>query len=125
MRASALRLLAHHSAALANRDGHILCIELNMVHVGLPTKRSGVSSSTVFLARAFLLSSSSKSRGTPSSSVVIRSNAKLGAMDAWGEVWRLVPESGRLHLVSKTRYAAGQTPKVLGDDVPLPPAASH
>lgn len=54
-----------------------------------------------------------------------RTDEKPGSMDAYGEVWRLVPESGRLRLASKTKYAIGEQPKVLGDEEDLPPAASH
>merc|ERR1712083_460413 len=44
-----------------------------------------------------------------------------GASDAWGEVWRLVPESGRMHLVSKLRYRPGEEePRQLAHDEPLP-----
>mmetsp|Transcript_138117 Transcript_138117/g.240216 ORF Transcript_138117/g.240216 Transcript_138117/m.240216 type:complete len:291 (+) Transcript_138117:81-953(+) len=50
---------------------------------------------------------------------------KAGSMDAFGEVWRLVPETGRMALISKMRYSKGTKPQALKLDEPLPPAAAE
>lgn len=48
-----------------------------------------------------------------------------GANDAWGEVWRLIKETGRMRLAMKIRYRPGEKERILGEDEPLPPAVSH
>lgn len=49
-----------------------------------------------------------------------------GCMDAWGELWRLMPESGRLKQVLKARYRPGEMQgKEFGEDQPMPKAVSH
>jgi len=46
--------------------------------------------------------------------------------DAWGEVWRLVPETGRMRQVVRTRYNPALDKGIeLADDEPLPPAVNH
>jgi len=51
-------------------------------------------------------------------------NASSG--DAWGELWRLTPESGRMKIFSKLRFRPGQRePQHLGEDEALPPAQGH
>jgi len=50
----------------------------------------------------------------------------MGSNDAWGELWRLNPESGRMKLFAKLRYRPGEKePMLLGEDEELPPAQSH
>lgn len=49
-----------------------------------------------------------------------------GASDAWGEFWRLIPESGRLRVVSRLRFHPGERDgQLLGEDEPLPAAVGH
>mmetsp|Transcript_88317 Transcript_88317/g.224817 ORF Transcript_88317/g.224817 Transcript_88317/m.224817 type:complete len:292 (-) Transcript_88317:166-1041(-) len=49
-----------------------------------------------------------------------------GATDAWGEVWRLVPESGRLRTVSRLRFRPGEPEgRLLDEDERMPPAVGH
>jgi len=50
----------------------------------------------------------------------------VGSSDAWGELWRLSPESGRVKLFMRLRYRPGyHEPVVLGEDEELPPAQGH
>lgn len=47
-------------------------------------------------------------------------------LNAWGEVWRLVPEVGRLRRVRRTCYRIGSAKGVdLPEHEPLPPVAAH
>lgn len=53
-------------------------------------------------------------------------DGSLACPDAWGEVWRLVPETGRMKQVCKTRYKPGDEVGLdLAEDEVLPPAVGH
>jgi len=50
----------------------------------------------------------------------------LACNDAWGEVWRLNPEIGRMRLASKIRYSVAEQRGIeLGESEELPPAVAH
>jgi len=50
----------------------------------------------------------------------------VGSSDAWGELWRLSPDSGRIKIFSKLRYRPGYTdPIVMDEDEELPRAQGH
>lgn len=44
-----------------------------------------------------------------------------GLSDAWGEVWRLCPQSGRLRLASRLRYRPGEGERETLEEAARPP----
>ena len=80
---TAFLLASTYSSGLAAFTMFSRCQGLKSVHIGLPTRRSGFSSSS-FRTALFLFSGWSKSQGLPSSSSTVRSSAKPGVMPRWG-----------------------------------------
>mmetsp|Transcript_14739 Transcript_14739/g.42200 ORF Transcript_14739/g.42200 Transcript_14739/m.42200 type:complete len:286 (+) Transcript_14739:111-968(+) len=53
-------------------------------------------------------------------------DGSMASGDAWGEVWRLVPETGRIRQMRKTRYPPSSAKGIeMGEKDALPPVVSH